>query len=465
MSALWWEPPRVGARSGTGVVVFTRDLRVSDHPALASAVAEHREVVPAFVFDEAILASRFNRPNPTGFMLESLADLDASLRRLGAALVVRRGDWVTETLGLAAAGDARTVHVSEDVSAFGRSRLDRLVDRAAAVGVEVRRYPGVTVVPPGTLVPSGGDHYKVFTPYHRQWCRTPWRALVATPRRVVPAAKVPSGALPKLSELTDGPRSPEVLPGGETVARHRLAGWVNAHLHEYADRHDDLAGDATSRLSPYLHFGCLSPLEVAVSAGAKPGGEAFRRQLCWRDFYLQILAARPDAAWADYRPRGDVWDTDPEALEAWRQGRTGYPVIDAAMRQLQREGFMHNRARMIVASFLTKDLYLDWRDGARHFLELLVDGDLANNNLNWQWTAGTGVDTNPHRIFNPTVQGRRFDPAGAYVRRYVPELSAILGDAVHEPEAAERARLGYPLPIVDHFEAIGRYRARRQSGR
>ena len=194
----------------------------------------------------------------------------------------------------------------------------------------------------------------------------------------------------------------------------------------------------------------------------RSGAEPFVRQLAWRDFYHQVLAARPDASWADFRHRGDHWVSDPAGLDAWREGRTGFPVVDAAMRQLLREGYMHNRARMVVASFLTKDLGIDWREGARHFLTWLTDGDVANNNLNWQWTAGTGTDTNPNRIFNPTVQGQRFDPDGVYVRRYVDELAAVPGGgAVHTLGPIERAAAGYPEPILDHHAAIAEYRARR----
>ena len=239
---------------------------------------------------------------------------------------------------------------------------------------------------------------------------------------------------------------------------------MRRHLAEYGERHDDLPGDATSRVSAALRFGCVSAAELEQKLRGRPGADPFVRQLCWRDFYAQVLAARPDAAWRDYRARGDEWNDDPRRFAAWAEGRTGYPVVDAAMRQLRREGFVHNRARMIAASFLTKDLYVDWRLGARHFLDWLVDGEIANNNLNWQWTAGTGTDTNPHRIFNPTVQGQRFDPDGEYVRRYVPELAGVAGKAVHEPwalPAALRATLDYPEPIVDHHEAVAEYRARQ----
>ena len=225
---------------------------------------------------------------------------------------------------------------------------------------------------------------------------------------------------------------------------------------------DDLADDSTSRLSPYLRFGCLSPLEVAERARGRAGGDAFVRQLCWRDFHYQLFAARPELARDDMRPRGDRWRDDDEALIAWKDGRTGYPLVDAGMRQLREEGFMHNRARLVTASFLTKHLYLDWRTGAAHFADLLVDGDIPNNVGNWQWVAGTGADTRPNRMFNPTRQAQRYDPSGAYVRRWVPELAEIDGAATHEPwKLGMLAPAEYPPPIVDHDEAVARFREAR----
>lgn len=235
---------------------------------------------------------------------------------------------------------------------------------------------------------------------------------------------------------------------------------------DYQDRQDDLPGDATSRLSPYLHFGCLSPVELVHKASARQdaGAEAFVRQLAWRDFHHQVLAARPDAAHADYRSRGDRWRQDDAEVTAWKEGRTGYPVVDAGMRQLLHEGWLHNRARMLVASFLTKTLYVDWRVGARHFLDLLVDGDMANNQLNWQWMAGTGTDTRPNRVLNPLVQAKRFDPQGEYVRRWVPELAGLMrrrGAPAVEAVRAERAAYDYPDPVVDLADGLGRFRRAR----
>ncbi|MFN8025897.1 MAG: deoxyribodipyrimidine photo-lyase [Acidimicrobiia bacterium] len=448
----------------TAVVVFTRDLRADDQPALAGPRCDGDTVVPLFVFDDAILGSAFNRPNRTGFPLESLTDLDAQLRTLGAALVVRRGDWVEQVVEVVRATDATSVHVSGDVSAFAQRRESRTARRGDA-WLPRRR--------------DAGRHRR-----RTGRAATPARATATTTTRcsrrtgasgvateICPLAKRPSklalppgldtGAPPALADLVSGGR-PGQQPGGGTTAAHRLLDeWVHAGLRSYDERHDDLPGDATSRLSPHLHFGTVSPGEIAAACAGREGAEPFLRQLCWRDFYTQILAARPDAAWNDYRERGDRWNVDPDTLAAWKAGRTGYPVVDAGMRQLAQEGFVHNRARMIVASFLTKDLYVDWRAGARHYLDLLLDGDLANNNLNWQWVAGTGTDTNPHRIFNPTVQGKRFDPDGEYVRRYVPELVAVKGGAVHEPDANVRRAYDYPAPIVDHHLAIEQYKSRR----
>ena len=198
-------------------------------------------------------------------------------------------------------------------------------------------------------------------------------------------------------------------------------------------------------------------------ARERKGGEAFVRQLCWRDFHHQVLAANPSLPHRDYRPRGDRWSRSKRALEAWQQGRTGYPLVDAAMRQLAQEGFMHNRARMTVASFLTKDLYVDWRAGAWHFWDLLSDGEIANNAGNWQWVAGTGNDTRPNRVLNPVRQAERFDPDGAYVRRYLPQLEQVRGKAIFRPWRMEGfGKLDYPQPLVDHDEAATAFKAHRE---
>jgi deoxyribodipyrimidine photo-lyase len=438
-------------KARTTVVLFTRDLRVHDHPALAEAAATGERVVPLFVLDDELLGSDYARPNRMRFLLESLVDLDESLRSLGGHLVVRRGDTVREALTVAQTSGAQALFASADVSAFAQHRTRRLAQGCAVHGIEYQQFPGVTVVAPGAVLPSRGDHFRVFTPYWNRWRAVPLRARVSKPRRLVLPSRLAAGAVPTRAELVTGATSPDLIRGGETRARARLAAWCRGGATRYVGRHDALAVDGTSRLSPYLHFGCISPVEVGFRCSASGTHQTFLRQLCWRDFHHQVTAAFPTIACKDYRPRGRRWRDDAELLEAWKAGRTGYPIVDAGMRQLAAQGWMHNRARLLTASFLVKDLGLDWRLGARHFLDLLVDGDIANNSGNWQWVAGTGNDTRPNRRFNPVRQALRFDPEGAYVRRWVPELASVKGARVHTPwalDAAERDRLDYCEPLV-----------------
>nr|WP_243716225.1 deoxyribodipyrimidine photo-lyase [Actinomadura darangshiensis] len=426
----------------TSIMLFTRDLRIHDNPALTAACrAEH--VVPVFVFDDAILNGPFAAPNRIRFLLESLADLRASLRDLGADLVVRRGDPVMEVAWLARQTGADRLFLADERSVHGTRRLGRLRE----LNVEVSAHPGITVVPPGDLTPAGGDHYRVFTPYWRVWNAARWRPIAKAPK----AIRLPSGvtpeSLPELADLTPGPSSPDPAPGGERSGRRRMARWLREAAADYDQAHDDLAADRTSRLSPYLKFGCVSPLELA-----KAGPDGFRRQLAWRDFHHQVAAAFPALAREDYRPRGDRWNEEEDALAAWRDGMTGLPIVDAGMRQLRREGFMHNRARLITASFLTRNLGIDWRHGLHHFNDWLTDGDIADNAGNWQWVAGTGNNTRPDRVMNPLRQAARFDPRGDYVRRYVPELADIEGSRIHRPwtlPASGRRASAYPPPVID----------------
>jgi deoxyribodipyrimidine photo-lyase len=267
------------------------------------------------------------------------------------------------------------------------------------------------------------------------------------PARIGPPQGVQTGELPVGAS-----------EGGESEARARLERWLAVGDSRYGALSDDLAAGATSKLSTALHFGLISPLEIAIRSRSP----AFVRQLAWRDFYAQLLSANPRSANSDLNPGRREWKDDPDGLASWKEGLTGYPIVDAGMRELAATGFMHNRARMIVASFLTKDLSVDWREGAAHFARLLLDGDVASNAGNWQWVAGTGVDTRPGRIFNPTLQGQRYDADGEYVRRWVPELQGVAGAAVHEPwRRGARLATGYPAPIVDHAAAAARYRATR----
>lgn len=433
--------------NGAAVALFTRDLRVRDNPVLTAAHRQGGAVVPLFVLDDAILAGHSCPPNRAYFLAAALRELDAELRALGARLIVRAGEVAEQVARVAAEAQAPTVHIAADVSGYSRARERRLRDRLARDRRELRVHPAsITVVPPGELLPSGRDHFAVFTPYWRRWIDAQRRdRLGAPPRLDLP--DVPPGSLPEPDPAAGEP-SPELAVGGETTGRKLLRHWLSSGITEYARRGDDLAADATSRLSPYLHFGCLSPVEVVDRTdGSTADGSAFIRQLAWRDFHHQVLAARPRAAWADYRERAIRWRNDPQAVTAWAEGRTGFPIVDAGMRQLRRQGWMPNRARLITASFLTKSLRVDWRIGARHFRYWLVDADLADNQLNWQWVAGTGNDTRPNRVLNPLRQADRYDPDGDYVRRWVPELAGISGRAVHRPwrSVAEE----YPPPIIE----------------
>ena len=427
----------------TAIVLFTRDLRLHDNPALHQACARARQVVPAFVIDPAIAAP----PNRIRFLADALADLREQLRERGADLVIRHGDPAAEVMKLAAEVDANAVYVADDVSRYAARRRADLERDCAAHRRDLVVTPGLTVVPPGELRSAGGGHYRVFTPYWRAWRAATWRRHDPVPPRIQLPAITNTGQLPAPGSGV----SPDLAPGGEKAGRARFVRWRTGALAGYDEHHDDLAGDQTSRLSAYLRFGCVSPLEVAIGARDREGGEEFCRQLAWRDFFYQVTAAFPDIARKNYRP-GPSWHEDAGALAAWREGRTGIPIVDAGMRQLAAEGFMHNRARMITASFLTRNLGIDWRHGYRHFGSLLADGDVASNAGNWQWVAGTGNNTRPNRVMNPLRQAQRFDQAGAYVRRYVPELGDLAPARIQVPwqlDDAERKQLDYPDPIVE----------------
>jgi deoxyribodipyrimidine photo-lyase len=416
----------------TSVVLFTRDLRVHDQAALHNAAAVSEKVVPLFVFDDSLVRS----PAGQEFLLESLGDLRDSLRTRGGELFVRRGDPVEETLRVVRNVGASTVFIGADVSPYAQRRETQLARHA-----ELRVENTIAAVPPGELAPAQRSHYRVFTPYWRRWNETPVQAPLDPPRRLIVPERLSPGRLAASRELRGG---------GETAGRRRLATWLSTGLFGYETKRNSLADDGTSRLSPYLHFGCVSAGETVTRARSEgdPAAE-FVRQLCWRDFYLQLLAANPRAAVSDLRARKTRWVDDDAGFATWSEGRTGYPIVDAAMRQLRNEGWLHNRARLIVGAFLTRQLGIDWRRGADVFLRLLVDGDVPNNSGNWQWVAGTGVDPRPNRRFNVIAQAKRHDPDGDYVRQHVPELAELPGATIHEPWlAAVGARaLHYPARI------------------
>jgi deoxyribodipyrimidine photo-lyase len=453
-----------------------RDLRLRDHPALSTA-AQAETMTAAFCFDEQLLAGRHRSGPRTQFMLESLAELGDELTARGSRLFVLEGDPATELRRVADRVGATQIHFSADVSAFARRRQREVKEAMGEIGAEVIAHPGLFCVDALRDIRTGaGDPYTVFTPFHRNWLTQPRRDVLRLPELPPPGASRGFGRLPTLESLGLEPEVPDPAPGGENAARQALQRFLDGRVDGYAEHNDTLTGESVSRLSPYLHFGCISPREVEGRLGSSDSEQSFRRQLCWRDFYAHVLGHFPRNAREEFqeRYRGTLqWVESVPRFDAWREGRTGYPVVDAAMRQLLREGWMHNRARLVVGSFLTKDLGIDWRWGERWFMRLLLDGDQASNNGNWQWIASVGVDPQPpsRRMFNPMRQQQRFDPDGAYVREYVPELRDVPDQYLREPwtmpaEAQERAgcRIGhdYPEPIVDHAEArreaLDRYR-------
>ncbi len=429
------------------IMWFRRDLRLAAQPTMTDA-QDGGATCPVFVLDPR-LWSGAGAARRT-FLRATLIELDDDL---DGRLVVKVGDPVEVLPALARSIGATAVVCGCDWTPVAQDR-DRAV--AAALerdGVALRRVGSPYAVRPGVVTTGDDRPYRVFTPYYRKWKDQ--------------SVDVPSDADPDRVVVPDGVRSDPLpaddadaelsVPPGRAGALVTLRSFLDGPVEDYPDRRDDAAADATSRLSAALHFGCLHPAEILDRLDRRrTGHDAFARQIAWRDFYAQVLADRPDSAWANYRPDAAVEvDGGPgtdAAFTAWCQGRTGFPYVDAGMRQLLAEGWMHNRLRMVTASFLVKDLHLDWRRGARHFLRHLVDGDIANNNHGWQWVAGTGTDASPyHRIFNPTSQGRRFDPDGRYIRRWVPELAEVDGDEVHEPDGTLAAgATGYPAPIVDH---------------
>jgi deoxyribodipyrimidine photo-lyase len=410
-------------------------------------------------------------------MLECLGDLDRSLSERGGGLVVRDGPPERELARLAADVRATEIHYTYDVSPFDQVRMARVQAGLAGTGVDLIEHGGLSVVDDVRDIRTGaGGPYTVFTPFFRSWQRQLRREPLDAPASISMPKGLERGDLPSLADLRLEQEVPEPLAGGEEAGRDRLERFLRDGVRDYAIDRDMLANDRTSRLSPYLRFGCVSPVEVESRLPPGEGAAAFRRQLGWRDFYLHVLAAFPRNAKCEFQERyrdAIEWRYEQREFEAWTDGLTGYPLVDAGMRQLRQEGFMHNRARLVAASFLTKHLGFDWRVGERWFMRLLLDGDESNNNGNWQWIASVGVDPQPpyRRIYNPARHRKRFDPSGAYVRRFVPELRAVPDEYLDEPsrmppEVQEQAGClldrDYPSPIVDHLaarrEALERFR-------
>ena len=462
------------------VVWFRRDLRLHDQPALTDAVASGYPVAPLFVFDPSVLHGRFTSPNRTWFLLGSVVALRHALEARGSRLSIRIGDPSDVVPAFVREVGARDVVVSRDYTPYGRRR-DRAVATALGEhGIDLRAKRGLLIHEPEELLTGAGDGYTVFGAFLRRWESLALRDILPAPD-AVPTVDADPGAMPDLPALGfDGPTADlDALPeAGEAAAQQRFDAWIEGGGAAAYDRSRDRLGDprATSHLSADLRFGLLSPVEVATRALASDeGAEGSRRfvsELAWRDFYAHAIWRSPRIAREpmDERYRDIAWQSDEAGLEAWQDGRTGYPIVDAAMRHLRSAGWLPNRARMIVASFLTKDLLIDWRAGERHFMTHLVDGDPASNLGGWQWAASIGTDSRPFvRVFNPVTQAKRFDPDGVYIRTWLPELARVPTARIQEPwtmseaeqdAAACRIGVDYPAPIVDHAAARERALAR-----
>ena len=427
---------------------FRRDLRLSDHPALSHAARDGREVVPVFILDPALI-----RPSGApriAFMFRTLRQMNAAM---GGCLVVRHGDPADVLADLLAETGADEVVVTRDAAPYGLRRDAAVSERLHALGVDFTGRGTAYAVPPGTVLKDNGTPYAVFTPFFKAWSR----ASVSLPTAVPDLNWHPAGGTRSEMIPDDPPLQGELPPAGEDAAHEVWACFREQAVDDYVEQRNLPATAGTSHLSPYLRWGSIHPRQLLADLGDTPGQATFRKEIAWREFYADVLFHQPRTARENLQPKMDRLPVETDAaararFDRWATGHTGYPIVDAGIRQMLATGWMHNRVRMIVASFLVKDLHLPWQWGARYFMQHLVDGDLASNQHGWQWVAGSGTDAAPFfRVFNPVGQAEKFDPDGDYVRRWVPELADELAPAVHQPTA----------PMVDHAaeraEALKRY--------
>jgi deoxyribodipyrimidine photo-lyase len=452
--AIWW---------------IRRDLRLANNPALVNALQHSKQVIPLFILDPTLLNSRLSSPKRLAFLYSGLRALDYDLKRIGGRLVVRRGvpSNVLSLMHLEYSIDG--IFAEQDFSPYARRR-----DSQVEASLPLTLSGSVAYRHPSDVLKNDGSPYTIFTPYKRQWLNLglPRRSeLLPAPERIATPDEIFSEQLPDPGYLLDN--TPFI--SGEVAAHQKLDTFtdeIQGGVFDYHNLRDRMDHDGTSQLSPYLRFGMLSAeqaivasteaTQIAQAPMGEKGVEIWLSELIWREFYISILYNFPEVLQNSFKPnfRGIRWQNDPDEFEAWKCGATGFPIVDAGMRQLAALGWMHNRARMITASFLVKDLLVDWRWGEAYFMSQLVDGDPAANNGGWQWTAGTGTDAAPYfRIFNPVLQGQKFDPRGEFIRKWVPELQAVPVEFIHQPWLMSSAiqnqvgcRIGreYPKPIIDH---------------
>ena len=425
------------------IVWFRRDLRVGDHPALNAAIEGSDEIVPVFILDKAQIAEAGDKL--LAYMGQSLRALDESL---GNCLHIIEGDQVEVLKELIEMYGVSEVHISDEYERYGAVRDARV----EAAGIKLVRTGSPYAVAPGrVLKPSDATPYRVYTPFYRAWCTHGWRAPAKTPAKI--PAVTPSAKYRAFPDFPM-PAGVNVIAAGEKAALARFKEFTKKGLDSYDENRNFAAIDGTSKMSTYLKFGEIHPRTLLAGLGESKAHDTFRKEIAWREFYADVLFNNPDTDTEYYAKQFKAmrYDKPGKQFQVWCEGKTGYPFVDAAMRQLVLEGWMHNRTRMVVASFLVKDLHLEWQLGERFFAQHLVDYDVASNAHGWQWTAGTGTDASPYyRVFNPIEQGRRFDENGDYIRKYVAELAHLSAAEIHEPWLfLDGYSHGYPERLVDH---------------
>ena len=425
------------------IIWFRRDLRISDHPALLAAIESSDEIVPVFILDKAQIAEAGEKL--LSYMGQSLRALDESL---GNTLHIVEGDQVKVLNELIELYNVSEVHISSEYERYGLERDERV--KAAGINLISTGSP-YAVAPGRALKPSDATPYRVYTPFYRAWCQHGWRAPAKRPEKI--SAVTPPAKYRKFPDFP-APAGSEIIAAGESAALARFEKFSQSGLAEYDLNRNFAAIDGTSKMSTYLKFGEIHPRTLLANLGESKAHDTFRKEIAWREFYADVLFNNPNTDTEYYAPKFAAmrYNKPGEHFDAWCAGKTGYPFVDAAMRQLVVEGWMHNRTRMVVASFLVKDLHLEWQLGERFFAQHLVDFDPASNSHGWQWTAGTGTDASPYyRVFNPIEQGRRFDTEGGYIRKYIPELAHLSADEIHEPWLyLDGYSKGYCERIVDH---------------
>ncbi len=449
---------------------FRRDLRVADNTALSAAARDGDRVVPVFILDDHYARDPSVGPARFRFLRTSLEELEHDLARIGGRLILRRGPAARALPALLDETGAGAVYANAEIGPYPQKRDAEAAAAVEAAGGRFRSFDDALLVAPDAIATNAGDPYTIFTPFSKKWMAAEKRGPCPPPATLA-TPPLPGVALSKIEAWRNLPPDPASPRGGAAAAQTLLGRFVAAAAPRYAEDRDRPDREGTSRLSPHLHFGTISPRTVRAAAedawrqAAPADRDPIRRyilELAWREFYHHVLFHFPRVATESFRPEFErlAWKDSPGALDAWKRGRTGYPFVDAAMRELETTHWMHNRARMVAASFLTKDLHVHWKEGERWFEHELADADLANNNGGWQWVAGTGTDAAPYfRIFHPVLQSRKLDPEGRYIRRFVPELARAPLEKIHEPwtmtaeeQKASGCRIGvdYPARIVDH---------------